>query len=292
MLASDNGRVTRTLFVSDLDGTLLGPDARVSAFTRDTVNGLIDQGELFALATARSRHSLEKAAGDLRITAPSVVYGGAFVIDLSTGEHLVERTLEPTVVDALLTVLDGMGVAPLVYSVRPGDHDDTVGWVSGDESPGIRWYLADRGGDPRWRPVAHSRDLARVGTFSIVALGPRAELEPIAGILRSSFGDAVVVSLQEETYLEGMYWLDASAPGATKGAGVLTLKELTGADRIVCFGDNLNDLDMFAVADEAYAVANAHPEVVAAATDVIGSNAHDGVARWLAAHARAARATR
>ncbi|RKR75422.1 HAD hydrolase family protein [Frondihabitans australicus] len=286
--------MTRTLYVSDLDGTLLGPDARLSAFTRRTVEALIADGELFAVATARSRQSLLKRAPALRQTGPAVVYGGAFVVDLRTGRNLVEQTLAPEAVDGILAVLGRLGVPALVYSATPGGPgvapapglDDTVSWVAGDESPGIRWYLDDRGADPRFRPVGHPGELPRYGTFSIVALGPLAELEPVARILRSDLGADVVVSLQEETYLEGMYWLDLAAPGATKGVGVRTLAEIYDADRIVCFGDNLNDLDMFAVADEAYAVENAHPEVLAAATGVIGSNADDGVARWLAGHAR------
>ncbi|AMM19878.1 hypothetical protein AX769_06560 [Frondihabitans sp. PAMC 28766] len=275
--------MTRTLYVTDLDGTLLGPDARVSDYTRETVNALAESGELISLATARSLHSLSMVTEGLRLAGPAVVYGGAFVVDLSTGENLVEQTVAPEIVDGVLAAFDRLGVAPLVYSVRPGDRADTVGWVAGQESAGIRWYLGDRGSDPRWRPVAHQRELARVGTFSIVAIGPWAELEPVARILRQDLGGDVAVSLQEETYVEGTYWLELAAPGSTKGVGVRTLADLTGAERIVCFGDNLNDLDMFEVADEAYAVENAHPEVLAAATGVIGSNADDGVARWLSA---------
>jgi hypothetical protein len=275
--------VTRTLYVSDLDGTLLGPDARISDFTRETVNRLADAGELIALATARSLLSVKRVASELRLRVPAVVYGGAFVVDLSTGENIVEQTLSPAIVDDVLAILGRLAVAPLVYSVRPGDTSDTVAWVGGHESAGIRWYLGDRGEDPRFRPVAHARDLPRAGTFSIVGLGPLAELEPVARILHSELGTDVAVSLQEETYLEGLFWLEVAGPGSTKGVGVRTLADLTDADRIVCFGDNLNDLDMFAVADEAYAVENARAEVIAAATAVIPSNAADGVARWLAA---------
>ena len=94
------------------------------------------------------------------------------------------------------------------------------------------------------------------------------------------------MSLQEETYLPGVFWLELAALGATKGDGIADLRRLTGADRIVCFGDNRNDLSMFEAADESYAVANAAPEVKERATAVIDSNADDGVARWLAANAR------
>jgi len=58
------------------------------------------------------------------------------------------------------------------------------------------------------------------------------------------------------------------------------MKQL-GANRLVVFGDNNNDLPMFRIADESYAVSNAIPAVLAAATGVIGSNDDDAVARWV-----------
>jgi hydroxymethylpyrimidine pyrophosphatase-like HAD family hydrolase len=72
--------------------------------------------------------------------------------------------------------------------------------------------------------------------------------------------------------------------GATKAAAIRQLKEMLGVERIVAFGDGRNDLSMFALADECYAVENAHPDLKAAATAVIGSNREDGVARWLREH--------
>ena len=68
---------------------------------------------------------------------------------------------------------------------------------------------------------------------------------------------------------------------ATKANAVLQLKEILGCKRVVCFGDAENDIPMFQIADECYAVANAVPALKAIATDVIGSNAEDGVAKWL-----------
>ena len=57
----------------------------------------------------------------------------------------------------------------------------------------------------------------------------------------------------------------------------MQLKEITGADEIVCFGDSDNDLPMFEVADRCYAVENAADEVKAAADGIIPSNDNYGV---------------
>ena len=52
-------------------------------------------------------------------------------------------------------------------------------------------------------------------------------------------------------------------------------------EKLIVFGDGTNDIDMFQMADESYAVANAHEELKKYATDVILSNDDDGVAQWL-----------
>ena len=68
---------------------------------------------------------------------------------------------------------------------------------------------------------------------------------------------------------------------ASKAHAIQKLKAIWGCSRVVSFGDAVNDLPMFALSDECYAVANAVEELKAAATGVIGSNEDDGVARWL-----------
>lgn len=68
---------------------------------------------------------------------------------------------------------------------------------------------------------------------------------------------------------------------ASKANAIKQLKEQLGCDKMVVFGDGKNDIDMFELADEAYAVANAVEELKKIATGVIESNNDDGVAKWL-----------
>lgn len=63
---------------------------------------------------------------------------------------------------------------------------------------------------------------------------------------------------------------------ATKARAIEKLKALWGCDRVVSFGDAINDLPMFRVSDECYAVANAVPECKQAATGVIGEMTRTG----------------
>jgi hydroxymethylpyrimidine pyrophosphatase-like HAD family hydrolase len=61
----------------------------------------------------------------------------------------------------------------------------------------------------------------------------------------------------------------------------LQIKELYGFDKVICFGDGVNDIPMFEISDECYAVSNAVPELKEKAAGIIGSNENDGVAKWL-----------
>lgn len=68
---------------------------------------------------------------------------------------------------------------------------------------------------------------------------------------------------------------------AKKANAILKLKELLECDKIISFGDGLNDIPMIQISDEYYAMENAVPELKKLATDIIPSNNNDGVAKWL-----------
>jgi hydroxymethylpyrimidine pyrophosphatase-like HAD family hydrolase len=75
--------------------------------------------------------------------------------------------------------------------------------------------------------------------------------------------------------------LEAFSAAASKRNAVAYLREAYGYERVVGFGDNLNDLPMFEVCDVRVAVENARPEVKAAANHICGANDNDGVVRWI-----------
>ena len=87
----------------------------------------------------------------------------------------------------------------------------------------------------------------------------------------------------ENQYSPGWHWLTIHDARATKEQGILNLKRLQGLEdrRLVVFGDQANDLDMFEMADEALAVANAIPALKERATGIIDTNEEDGVARYI-----------
>ena len=94
------------------------------------------------------------------------------------------------------------------------------------------------------------------------------------------------VDLKTEYYDLGLLSRNATGDQITVDAAnaARRLKELLGCERVVAFGDAINDLPMFEISDACYAVENAVEELKAAADGVIGSNENDGVAKWLLEH--------
>ena len=112
----------------------------------------------------------------------------------------------------------------------------------------------------------------------LTSTGDYEKLLPIERIAASVKGLDHV--FYEDTYT-GKYYLEIFSENASKANGLKFLREEYGFDKIVAFGDNLNDLSMFKAADVKIAVGNEKDELKKAADFVIGTNDEDGVAKWL-----------
>jgi HAD superfamily hydrolase (TIGR01484 family) len=277
--------VTGTLYVTDLDGTLLGPDGRLTRDSADLLASAVGRGVLVTCATARSWTTTQRVLGDFRFVLPLVLYNGTFTYDAAADILLESNEIPAATTRDILDLLEGAGMPPLVYALEGSR--ERVSWVTGLENEGIRHFWADRPSDPRNAPRSGWGDLPTEGVFNIAAIGSADEIGPVAAALRTRVGDAVELHVQPDTYHPQDMWMDIAPVGETKGTSVLALAERLGVDRIVAFGDNFNDLPMFAVADESYAMAHADPRVRDAATATL-DDAPDAVARWIAANAMGA----
>ena len=105
----------KTLYVSDLDGTLLTPEERISPFTRRVVNSLAAQGVAFTYATARSQHSADAVTAGLTKQLPVIVYNGVFVRQGEQRETLLHRAIPSQAREELEKAFAQQGLSPLVY---------------------------------------------------------------------------------------------------------------------------------------------------------------------------------
>lgn len=266
----------KTLYVTDLDGTLLNTEERVSDYSIATINRLVQNGMLFTYATARSLVSASAVTKGLSANIPVIAYNGALIIHPATGKVLSSLSFTQEEREAVREFLTGQQIFPMVYSYVDGV--EKVSWRTDRENDGMRRYLERRRGDRRLRPLADGEGLYAGDIFYYTCIGEKEELLPVYERFKDD--DHYTCTLQQELY-RPEYWCEIMPKKATKANAILELKELWSCDRVVSFGDAVNDFPMFRISDECYAVENAVDELKRAATGVIGSNDVDSVARWL-----------
>lgn len=267
----------RTLYVTDLDGTLMRNDKTLSEFTVTTLNRLIGQGMLITYATARSFQSAWEITKDVHFKIPVITRNGTVFADqIRQKETDISYFTEKEVSilkDLLAGIIDRLGFVTAYY-----DGEMTKSYRKGELNPGFQKYVDEHADDRRMRVISDRADLFDGAVTYVTLIAEKGELQPVFDMVRNA-GDWECI-FQKDTYGEE-YWLEICPKNATKAKAVLKCKELLGCDRIVVFGDSINDLSMFAIADEACAVENGIKEVKEVATVIIPSNEKDGVATYL-----------
>lgn len=263
----------KTLYVTDLDGTLLRHDESLSEFTITTINQLIDRGMLFCYATARSAHTARKVTQGLSMHMPMIVYNGVFIKDGSTDTNLLSNCFDAGIKDVLHDLLNH-DIYPIVYAML--EDRERFSYVFEKCNQETKDFIYSRKKDKRDHPVDYIQNLYDGTIFYISCLGTADILAPFYEKYKNQYH----CIFSKDTYTHTQ-WLELMPLNVSKASAVVQLKNLLGCDKVVAFGDGKNDIEMFKIVDESYAVANAVDELKEKATGIIESNEADGVAKWL-----------
>ena len=272
----------KILYVTDLDGTLLTSQKNVSEYSKNMINDLIDEGMIFTYATARSLSSASKIVAGIDFKTPIVAYNGAHIFHPQTGERVASEGFAPEEIEYIKEVMGKHNLVPMVYSFI--SEKETVSWVRGTETKGVLKYIEDRKNDKRMRGLNNCEKLYEGEVFYFTCIGAKEMFEAAYNELRED--ERYTCTLQAEPYDKNEYWLEIMPKRASKANAIAKLKEILGCDRVVSFGDAINDIPMFQISDECYAMENAVDELKEIATAVIESNNADGVAKWLEKNVR------
>lgn len=272
-----------TLYISDLDGTLLGPDARLSDETVATLNRLLDAGMLFTVATSRTPATVIDLLSRLHLRLPAVLMAGTLLYDIPTRRALAITCFPDEVAASVCRALQNEDKEALLYVVRGEKMFVYYRELTGEFE---RTFVAERRHSP-YKTFTQTQNYAQSilgGQLmrALLCLEDEADARRWFSIFDEMPG--VLCYLYPNEYGAG-FTVEAYPDGCDKATGLAAVRSLCGARRVVAFGDNLNDLPLFAASDESCAVGNAVPAVRKNASCVIGSNADSGVARWLARHA-------
>lgn len=257
----------KTLYVTDLDGTLLTMKAGLKDRAAELIRRLSEQGVLFTYATARRYVSAGPIMQKAGISIPVITQNGVAIVKGDTGEIIVMNDFEPESLDEAKQMIMQYGETPLVYAFIDGEQ--RVSYLSYDTAR-TKTYINDRKGDTTLRPCDSYEQLFEGRIYYFTFFNSIIPIEILNGVFSAEKGFAV--NGQMDTYHKDEFWYEVFSAKASKANAALQLKEMLGADELVCFGDNINDISMFRAADRCYAVSNALDELKAVADGVIGSN--------------------
>lgn len=251
------------LVATDLDGTLLTNDDKVSARTHAAVHASIATGARFVIATGRPARWTEPVAFSLAVDGFALCANGAVTYDLASGRVVRSRLLSSqsalAAVDALLAALP-----EATFAVELAD-----GRLARDPAYVSKWPM------PPDTVIAPVRELLAQPVVKVLLRHEGHEAETMfAIVVKAVDGLAHATKGGSDTLVELM------AIGANKGDALAELAGEWGIDAhdSVAFGDMPNDVEMLQWAGLGVAMDNAHASVRAVADHVTHSNDDHGVA--------------
>lgn len=255
--------------ISDFDGTLLSTKGTVSDQTISTINAFIKRGGVFSVCTGRMSGSILHLLRNLKLEGYVVSYNGAEICDIVTGEKLYKNHIDNQTAIKILQFAEENGFDLLVY---PNDcvtvdhlNDRILGYFNLASMNGVcidhkvSEYFKENNfttGKALFLTGADERVINKVLT----------ELPKIVG------EDYNIIKSND-------YHIDVMKDGVSKGDTVKILAKLMGKslDKLICFGDEMNDESMLRVAGLSAVMQNGNPQLKEFCDVVVDSCDDDGV---------------
>lgn len=273
----------RTLYITDLDGTLLNADSKVSEESVRLINEAVKAGAMFAAATARTPATVDPLLEGIRPSrtpegrnVPDVVMTGSAYWNRLLHRYDYIKMMSAKDSDTIVRIFDHYGVNPFLYSL--GDNE-------------ILEVYHSTSLNPREDAFYQERRHLKLKRFHLGKTPPHPNAVLFFAISTPDKAQEICDKINAATNCSAAWYLDIFnsdvamidiyGPSCSKAVAIRDIATTLRANRIVVFGDNLNDLPMMRVADLAVAVENALPQTKAEAHKVIGPNTADSVARFI-----------
>lgn len=263
------------LYISDLDGTLLNADALISDTSKKLLNTAIRNGANFTVATARTPATVVNILKDINISIPIVTMNGSAIYSISDNKYFYYLTIEKELVYKLKDIITKEKLNAFIYSIKDNHlfvyhnkltHPHQIKFYEERKNTIYKTFIE--------KPLPEDVDVLY---FTIM------DSEDNINSLYSKIKDIPNLSIAKyrDTYNRKIMNLEIYHKSASKANAINYLKNYFHFDKLISFGDNLNDLPMFEISDECYAVSNGVDELKNISTSVIGSNLEDSVAKFL-----------
>lgn len=269
----------KTLYISDMDGTLLQSNGKMSEFTKAKLNEFYEKGIPFSVATARSMVSATPLLEGVHFAAPIVLMNGVFVYDTETKKAVKYHEIMHSALQKILNCFYEKNLHPFMF-LYGDDYKLSIKYTEFDNDGMKDFY--DMRVDMLEGRFTQTDDLTNIekGQHPVY----------VNYYALPQYLDEIVEKLKSIPEIDFAYYKDSYSDDwlveiyshtASKANGANEAKEIAGAESITAFGDNLNDIIMLKGADIAVAVENAVPQVKEIADVIIGNNNDDSVVKYI-----------
>lgn len=258
------------LIALDIDGTLTNHAGAISERNRLAVRRAIDAGVRVILATGRGRIATRPIWRSLELHGPSIQYGGAMIADIDTERAIVLHEIPPEIIREVLEFSSKIQVPAQIYL------DEAV--ISEQSSEVASLYVSRHK-----LPFIVDPDICNK-TFhnvpKILAFASLGREDELFAAYQERFQGIVQLSRSNPGFIEINCLNITKASALEELASMLNLRR----EQIAAVGDNFLDLEMIEWAGLGVSVADAVPEVLAAADLIVPACGEDGVAVFIEDH--------
>lgn len=271
----------KTLYISDLDGTLLDRRAQLSARSTVLLTELLRDEAAFTCATARSLASVRPILSGIQLRLPVILMNGVCIYDTRAGRYLKRVTIPTDTALQVAALLHEMALPAFLYRIDDTGMDCFHPKL---DSASMQQFMDERRAryDKPFTEVAQLRDAVDENTVYFTMVGAQERIAPVYEAVRKLPG--LQLAYYKDVYAADDWYLEIFGAEASKYHAVQFLREFGSFDKVIGFGDNMNDIPMFDACDECCAVANAQEAVRKRADHVIGTNEQDAVPTWIYNH--------
>jgi len=268
----------KNIYITDLDHTFLRSDLSISDYTKKIWNQK-SENSILGIATARTYKKTAQFLEGITVSAPMILLDGALIATVDK-KIIDTKFISKEAADTIIEAGAKLGIYPFVLSLLGNELSEAMRYsttLNAYQQEIIKRYANDD------HTSQHKELRALEQNFKIVYMADEAILLELEREIRALFGDSLKYILAPEAYM-GCHFLTILHKDADKAHGIRSVSEAAGFDleKLTVFGDNYNDIGMFALANKAVAVANAQEGVKEKADIVLPhTNDEDAVAHYL-----------
>lgn len=268
----------KTLYISDLDGTLLTPQQKMSDYSTKAVNQFVEEGLNFTVATARNLVSVARIMKDVKLPLPIALMNGVLLYDMNSKNYVKVNKIPIKASKNMAQIFKEFNTTVFLYEL---DGDDFLTYHETYGSSEPKEYTRERISRYKHHSFNHqpSFNTNFENAVYFTLQDKEDNLRPIYNALKNEEG--INRTFYEDVYHPGLWYLEIHSNKASKYNAVEYLKQTYSFDNVICFGDNLNDLPLFKAGNIKIAVENAHEELKNTADFICESNENDGVVKWI-----------